>query len=247
MPIFKINKRQAGILADRYFDVMLGDFKNLFLLIIQAPIIAGLIALVWSNIGSPTSAMYFVLTLSCVWFGCINASREIAKERAIFFREKMINLETPAYIFSKIRILVILNFIQCLFLLIITHYYVHIPGNKLLIFLTLYLCSIAGTTLGLFISSLVNNVDKAVGLVPLFIIPQILFSEFSLPKELLSGVTTYIEKLMIAKWCYEAIQHITAPEPNYLIILRNDVILILFGLILFFLSVIVLEMKEVDL
>ena len=247
MTIFRINQRQAGILSDRYFDVLLGDFKNVFLLIVQAPIIGALIALVWKNIGRPTPAMYFVLTLASVWFGCVNASREIVKEKAIFFREKMVNLETSAYVFSKLQILLILNFIQCLLLLLVSNYYVHINGNKLLVFVSLYLCATAGTNLGLLISSVANSVDKAVGLVPLLIIPQILFSEFALPKEFLYGITAYMEKLMIAKWSYETISEITSANPNYLIILRNDVILVIFSFVLFWLATIILNSKKIEL
>ncbi len=81
-----LNFRQSGILADRYFDILLGDLKNTLLLLFQAPIIAGLIVLVWRNVEEPTNTLYFVLVLTSIWFGCSNASRELVKERAIFFR-----------------------------------------------------------------------------------------------------------------------------------------------------------------
>jgi len=239
-----LNLRQSGILADRYFDILLGDLRNSLLLILQAPVIAGLIVLVWRNIEQATDTLYFVLVLSAIWFGCTNASREIVKERAIFFRERMIGIEIPAYVFSKVRILAMLGFVQCLALILIVNYYIHLLGNKLLLFLTLYLCSLAGITLGLLISSIMNSQDKAVGMVPLIIIPQILFSEFALPKNLHEGLTKYLERLMIVGWGYENFKELVSGQPAYLVIIRNFVVLGMFAVIFFFLTTVVLKRKK---
>ena len=240
-----LNLRQSGILADRYFDIFLGDLRNSLLLLLQAPVIAGLIVLVWRNAGQVTDTLYFVLVLSAIWFGCTNASREIVKERAIFFRERMIGVEVPAYVFSKVRILAMLGFVQCLALILIVNYYLdNFRGNKLVIFLTVYFCSFAGTTLGLLISSIMNSQDKAVGMVPLIIIPQILFSEFALPKELHEGVTKYLERLMIAGWGYENCQELISAQPDFLVLIRNFVVLGMFAVIFFFLTIVILKRKK---
>lgn len=236
--------RQSGILSDRYFDILLGDVRNTLLLLVQAPIIAGLIVLVWRNVEQATATLYFVLVLTAIWFGCSNASREIVKERAIFFRERMIGVEVPAYVFSKVRILAMLGFLQCLALMLIVNYHIHLLGNKLLLFLTLYACSLAGMCLGLLISAIMNSQDKAVGMVPLVMIPQILFSEFALPKELHEGVTKYLERLMLVGWGYENFKQIVSAEPNYLVIGRNLLILGIFGILLFYLTIVVLRRKK---
>ena len=239
-----LNLRQSGILADRYFDILLGDLRNSLLLFLQSPVIAGLIVLVWKNVEQATNTLYFVLVLSAVWFGCTNSSREIVKERAIFFRERMIGVEVPAYVFSKLRILAMLGFVQCLTLILVVNYYIHLLGNKFFLFLTLWFCSLAGTTLGLLISSIMNTQDKAVAMVPLIIIPQILFSEFALPKELHEGVTKYLERLMIAGWGYENFKELVSGQPAYLIILRNFAVLGMFTVIFFFLTIGILKQKK---
>jgi ABC-type multidrug transport system permease subunit len=239
-----LNFRQSGILADRYFDILLGDPRNTLLLLFQSPIIAGLIVLVWRNVEQATETLYFVLVLTAIWFGCTNASREIVKERAIFFRERMVGVEIPAYVFSKMRILAMLGFVQSLTLIVIVNYYIHLLGNKFFLFLTLYFCSLVGTTLGLLISAIMNSQDKAVGMVPLLMIPQILFSEFALPKELHEGVTKYLERLMLVGWGYENFKELISAEPAYLIIARNLLILGLFGSLFFFLTIIVLKRKK---
>lgn len=239
-----LNVRQSGILADRYFDILLGDGRNSLILLLQAPIIAGLIVLVWRNAAQATNSLYFVMVLSAIWFGCTNASREIVKERAVFFRERMVGVEVPAYVFSKLRILAMLDFVQCLLLLGIVHYWIHLLGNKLFLFLTVYLCSLAGTSLGLLISAVMNSQDKAVGMVPLLIIPQILFSEFALPKDLHEGLTQYLERLMLAKWGYESFQELVAGQPDYLVVVMNFLILAGFAGVFFWLTTVILQRKK---
>ena len=239
-----LNLRQSGILADRYFDILRGDPRNSLLLLLQAPVIAGLIALVWKDVEQATKTLYFVLVLSAIWFGCTNASREIVKEQAIFFRERMVGVEVPAYVFSKVRILAMLGFLQCLLLVVMVNYYIHLLGNKLLLFLTLYFCSLAGTTLGLLISAIMNSQGKAVGMVPLLIIPQILFSEFALPKEVHEGVTKYLERLMLAGWGYENFKELVAGQPDYLVVIRNFIVLAAFAVSFFFLTIEILKRKN---
>ncbi|MBN2055410.1 ABC transporter permease [bacterium] len=209
-----IDLRQAGILADRYLDTILGDMRNTLLLLVQAPLIAALIVLRWREVHA-TDSLFFIFSLTSVWFGCINASREVVKERRIFMRERMINLQVGAYLFSKLRILAILSFIQCLTLIGIVHYYVHLDNLALFHFLNAYLTSLAGTTLGLLISSWAGSVDKAVGLVPLVIIPQILFSKFVLPAEYMTGAATWVEKLMIVRWSYQVFEQLRAASPDW--------------------------------
>ncbi|RMH70065.1 MAG: ABC transporter permease [Gemmatimonadetes bacterium] len=238
-----IDLRQSGILADRYFDVMMGDFKSLLLMVAQAVFLAGLVSLVWENIGRATDTLYFVLVLIAIWLGCTNACREIVKEQAIFFRERMVNLNIGAYVFSKIRVLAMIGFVQCLLLLMIVHYYVHLSGNKLLIFLTLYLSALVASLLGLVLSAITDSEAAAVFLVPLVVIPQILLSEIILPPALQSGITAWLEKLMILKWGYHSLTEITDTSVRYLLILRDFAILAGFGLSLFALATILLTFK----
>ncbi|HEV3194293.1 MAG TPA: FHA domain-containing protein, partial [Polyangiaceae bacterium] len=51
-----------------------------------------------------TAAMFFVV-VSCIWFGTSNAAREIVTERAIYLRERMVNLSLVNYVLSKYVVL----------------------------------------------------------------------------------------------------------------------------------------------
>ncbi len=239
-----INMKQSGILADRYLDIILGDLRNTLLMLIQAPVIAALIVIVWKNVEKATDTLYFVLVLSAVWLGCTNACREIVKERAIFMRERMVNLDVGAYVYSKVRVLAILNILQCIMLITIVNLYIHLLGSKLLIFLSLFFCSLAGVAIGLLISAITNSVDKAVGLVPLVVIPQILFSEFAIPQDYHKGITLYIEKLMAVKWGYECIREIVSATPSYWIIVQGNLILFVFTLLFLIFTGFILKSKS---
>jgi ABC-type transport system involved in multi-copper enzyme maturation permease subunit len=57
-----------------------------------------------------------------------------------------------------------------------------VPGNFWMHLLNLYLTALNGIGLGLLISAIVSNSDKAMSLVPLLLIPQVLFSgSFGIP------------------------------------------------------------------
>jgi ABC transport system ATP-binding/permease protein len=198
-----IDRRQAGILADRYVDVMLGDLGATLLLIIQAPLIAVLIAGVWANASGDTQTMYFVLCLSAFFFGAINSSREIVKERALLQRERMFGLSLSAYLISKFRVLSILAIIQCAILVIVVRAMVPMRINVVPVAIVLILTAIAGTGVGLMISALVSTSDKAVAAVPLIVIPQLLFSDFVLGEGQLSNWTGRASLLMPVRWSYD--------------------------------------------
>ena len=63
-----------------------------------------------------TGAIFF-LVVAAVWFGTSNAAREIVSERAIYMRERMVNLGLFNYVLSKFILLAFFCVIQCTVLL----------------------------------------------------------------------------------------------------------------------------------
>lgn len=220
---------QGGVLADRYLETVLADWKNTLLLVLQSPILAGLAVLVWGNIDRGTPALYFVMTLSAIWLGCMNACREVVKERALFLREKMFNLNVPAYLYSKFRVLALLSVVQVILYASIIHKFIdtNVPIGWAII--NLLFASLCGTCLGLFISSIVERSDYAVGLVPLFILPQILFSEFSIGKDDFEGVSRWMFNLMPSRWGYESLLEFADSGGNELEAVAKLLPLVLIG------------------
>jgi hypothetical protein len=217
---------QLRVLTERYRACMLGDLATLALLLAQAPFIGWLCTLVWGSVETDTPSLYFVLSLSAVWFGCINACREIVKERAIVERERLLGLSLPAYVLSRYAVLAGLGLVQVLALLMAVEWSLALRGPLLLQLVALWGASLCGTGLGLLVSALSSSQERAVGAVPLLILPQILFSEFAIPEESFSDVVSLIEKLMPARWCYEAFKELAAVETAWGSVLLSGVVLI---------------------
>jgi len=201
--------RQFMTLSRRYWEVLFRDKLNLFILLAQAPIIAVLVYFVMGE-NQPRDFAYFVLSLVAVWFGTSISAREIIRERAVYNRERMVNLGLIPYLFSKLFVLGIIVGIQCLMLFVPLKFLdltglMPMPGELLGIpqFWAMLLTAGVGIALGLLISALVKTSEMATSLVPLILIPQILFSG-------LVGVPTGMNKvaglLMPATWSFDTIK-----------------------------------------
>jgi ABC-type multidrug transport system ATPase subunit len=182
--------RQFGILARRYLDLIVQDRRNLLILLLQAPIIGVLLMLVAKSdaivgdkaFASEAKKVLFMLATVAVWFGIINAAREITKESAIYKRERLANLRIGPYVLSKIVVLTLLVILQSAVLLFMVGLKVQLPATGVLLpgwielFVTTLLTSLAGLAMGLAISSAASTPDRAISIVPLALIPQILFA-----------------------------------------------------------------------
>lgn len=173
---------QWFVLSRRYFEVLLKDKLNLFILFAQAPAIAILTFLVMGT-NSPRDFVYFVVALVAFWFGTSVSAREIIRERPVYKRERMVNLGILPYLSSKLFVLGIIVGLQCILLFAPLKFFdiiglMPMPGDLLGIpqFWAMLLTAAVGIGLGLLISALVRTSEMATSLVPLVLIPQILFS-----------------------------------------------------------------------
>lgn len=252
--------RQTTVLARRYFDVLIGDTVNTALLLGQAPILAILISLAFGDISGDTSKtlaeriadqqfqIRFALALAAIWCGTTNAAREICKERPIYLRERMVNLRIESYVLSKIVILTMLSFVQMSVLLGMTHLLSPrgIEGDLVVMFFVLMLISLSGITLGLLISAAVDNPDRAITLVPVVLMPQILFSGVLNPIEQMQTWSRFISNFMVVRWSVSILNKLWAKRLTSAFY-NEMIILIVFVLAFCVLSMQVLNLKEVSL
>ncbi len=201
--------RQFSTLSRRYAEVLFKDKFNLLILLAQAPIIALMTFLVMGA-NLPRDLVYFVLALVAVWFGTSVSAREIIRERAVYRRERMINLGIFPYLASKLCVLGIIVGVQCLLLFAPLKFFdligaMPMPGEFFGIpqIWTMFLTAAVGIALGLLVSVLVKTSETATSLVPLILIPQILFSG-------LIGVPTGLSKVvsltMPAAWSFDTMK-----------------------------------------
>lgn len=205
--------RQCGIFTRRYLEVFARDRVNLLILFGQAPIIGFLTHLV-TGAQQPRDFPYFMLALVAVWFGTSVAAREVVKERPVYKRERMVNLRLPPYVASKVFVLSLVVSLQCVLLfgtLKVLHYAgsIYLPGSYggLPQLLVMVLTGMVGIALGLFVSAAVRTSEMATSLVPLILVPQLLFSG-------LIGAPTGAAKaagaLMPATWSFDAMKRLSS-------------------------------------
>jgi len=193
-------KRSTGIFAQtvwltlRQFRIRLNDCKNTLILLAQAPIIALLTILVFDQ---RSMSALFLTVISAVWFGCNNAVREIVSEWPIYKRERMFNLHLTSYLASKLIPNIILAAIQIGLFLVIVCGHLDLL-NPFETYLALLLAAFSSILMGLFVSALFDSSDKAMAVLPIVLIPQIVFSGVIAP--LKSSLLEGIGYLMISRW-----------------------------------------------
>lgn len=179
-------ERRAGLsqwltLTRRYFEVKIKDRRNTLLLLAQAPVVAILLAIIVGD-SVNNSQTLFIAAIVSIWFGANNAVREIVSEAAIYARERLVNLKIPSYVFSKFSVLSAIAFVQCLsFVGILVGMGRLRSGDFLALIIVLYLTSLAGIATGLLFSAFVNSTEKAMSVLPLILIPQLLLSGYLKP------------------------------------------------------------------
>lgn len=212
---------QFWMLVQRYVDLLLSDRRNSLMLLAQAPIIALLIGLVFDISGEPQakllgeSQVAFMLVLSAIWCGCLNSTREIVKELPVYLRERAVGLGLVPYLFSKFLPLAILCALQCTMLLGVVTVLTSWSGPFAARLSVLAATGIAATAMGLAVSTVVNTSDKAVALVPILLIPQVIFSNFVVA---LGQVEKTLARAMILAYsAFEAMKNLFSDEVRGLV------------------------------
>lgn len=155
---------------------------------------------------SPT--ILFIMAFSAVMFGSINSIREIVKEMPIYRRERAVNLGIVPYMASKIAVLGLLCLFQSFILLVCVMIFDPFGQSIFLppfleIYITIALTSLAGLMMGLMVSALVPNNDRAMSFLPLILIPQVVFSGAIFP--LAAWYLQYPAMLFPIRWAMAAL------------------------------------------
>ncbi|HYL45302.1 MAG TPA: ABC transporter permease, partial [Ktedonobacteraceae bacterium] len=145
----------------------------------------------------------FLCAFIAVLFGVINSIREIVKEGAIYRRERTVNLGIVPYLFSKILILGVLALFQSGVLILIVHAFEPLHQGVFLPvllegYITLALASFAGVMIGLAVSAVAPNEDSATSLLPIILIPQVIFAGVEIP--LKDALTTTAAWFFPTRW-----------------------------------------------
>jgi ABC-type multidrug transport system ATPase subunit/pSer/pThr/pTyr-binding forkhead associated (FHA) protein len=232
---------QFGLLFSRYFKVKVRDVGGTAIMLLQAPIIGVLLAMVFGGqkdaipywclgalqelasrsggLGNTEnmlknmattpdhSGSIFFLIVAAVWFGTSNAAREIVSERAIYMRERMVNLRLFQYVFSKFLLLSLFCVIQCTVLLAIVFFALGYNGGPrafLISLGTLVVTSMNSVGVGLLLSALVTSSEAAMALTPIALIPQVVLGGLMVPMTT-NPLLQWPMYLMPARWGFQGV------------------------------------------
>ena len=173
------------VLLRRQWTILNADRKNFLILFGQPLVIALLVAYVTDD----TTLGLFFAYLGTLWFGCSNAAQEIVREIPIYRRERMVGLGRHQYLLSKFLLSGTLTALQGVFLYLClwgARWYLYadpdfgvergISGSPLWQIGSVLCTAYASVGIGFAISALARSEMQAVMIVPLILIPQILFS-----------------------------------------------------------------------
>ncbi len=149
---------------------------------------------------------HFLMVVAAMWFGCNNAIREIVGERAIYRRERLVNLSLLSYSSSKYAVLGFMALVQCLLMLCIVYPIVGLRASLPQVLLVLWVTSMAGTSIGLFISSAMKTNEQAIAFLPLALLPMIVLGGCLMHVNELHSVRVmgWLSDLAPTRWAYEA-------------------------------------------
>ena len=153
----------------------------------------------------------FIAVIISLFLGLTVAAEEIIKDRHILKRESFLNLSRSSYLLSKIGIMFLISAIQSISFVVVGNMILEISGMWFEHWFILFTASCFANVLGLIISASFKTAKVIYIIVPLLVIPQLLFSGvivkfdklhpfFSAQKEV-----PWIGNLMASRWAYEAI------------------------------------------
>ena len=203
---------ELRVLAGRYLRTLVRDRRTLWVLVLQAPVIGLLIAIVFHSAAlaagaSPIGALelVFLVMTGAIWLGVASAVREVVKERGLIEREFDVGIRLDAYVLAKALVLFALNFVQVLLLVLVVEALRPLgigSSGVLELFAIAVLTAWASAAMGLAVSCAARGVDQAAGAVPLLLMPQLLLAGGLIPLAQMPRIMSAIADVTYARWSY---------------------------------------------
>jgi len=236
--IFKIPSllKQFGIFFIRDVKSKLTNTQYMIITLFEAPLLAGILAffmkyletnylkheLEYTFYNSDNLPQYlFISVIVALFIGLTTSSEEIIGNLKILQREKFLNLSKGSYLFSKIGIMFFISAIQTIFYVLVGNFILGIHGLFFAHWMILFSTSCFANLLGLNISASFNSVKVIYILIPICIIPQLLFSGIIVPFDKLhpyfssKSEVPAIGNVMASRWAYEALTVVQFKDNEY--------------------------------
>jgi ABC-type multidrug transport system ATPase subunit len=225
--LYRIPSRWQQIKIFFMRDILAKLKNNQYLIItlLEAPILAlilsfytrssrdssGIMANYTFGLNENIPSYLFMAVIVALFLGLVISAEEIFRDRKLLEREQFLDLSRFSYLFSKISILFFISAIQMIIFIVIGNIILEIRGMIWRYFLVLFTTSCLANVIGLNISSGFKSVVTIYILVPLILVPQLLFSgvvvDFNnLNRAIyMANVVPRIGDSMTSRWAYEAL------------------------------------------
>lgn len=182
--------RQARVVVARALLAFLRDRLNVLFFWFQ-PFLLALLVLLTQHRARTSIGVHFYLIICALWFGMTMTVREIVRERALYVRDRLNCLAPRAYLGGKLAFAFLRLGVQALILGLVAKALVpSLIENETVrqnlqdtssasLVLMLFVVAAGGALVGLMISTVAGSEASAVALLPLALLPQILFSRVS--------------------------------------------------------------------
>lgn len=217
--------KQFKIFTMRDALAKIKDKQYLLINLLEAPVLAAILGFFTKYIaGTPSDpnayvfsdnvnlpAYLFMSVVVSLFLGLNVSAEEIIKDRKLLKREKFLNLSRFSYLSSKMMILFFISAIQTLSFVIVGNSILEVQGLDLSYWAILFTTACFANVLGLNISSGLNSVVSIYILIPLILVPQLLFSGVIVSFEKLHksiASEAYVPRIgdfMASRWSYEAL------------------------------------------
>jgi ABC transport system ATP-binding/permease protein len=213
--------KQSGIFFVRDILSKLANRQYVMISLLVSPLLALLLSYFtkYSKAGNyyfsdneNLPAFLFMCVITALFLGLIISAEEIVRDRKILKRESFLNLSWFSYLNSKVMIMFIISAIQTISFILIGNFILEIKDMTLAYWAILFTTSCFANMLGLNISSAFNSVIAIYILIPLILIPQLLFSGVMVKFDRLRShsqdsneYVPIIGDMMTARWSFEAL------------------------------------------
>ncbi len=215
---------QLAVLIARYLNIIRSDRTNLLLMLLIAPVLGAMDLIAWDRHtydpfegdASHVMTMLFLGSIIPFLVGALTSVREIVKEKAVYRRERTVNLRIVPYLLSKVVVAFLFALYHAgalLVLKLVAIDFSHLGLEDLgLYYLLLVMAVMSGVLWGLLISALAPREEQAMILVIVVVVVQMVFSGGILSLSQLGPAGEGVGYATSSKWGFEAMVQVTQVE-----------------------------------
>jgi ABC-type multidrug transport system ATPase subunit/ABC-type multidrug transport system permease subunit len=169
----------------RNFQLKIRNRTNMIITFLEAPILGLIVGFIlrlapeasrYSYYKNTNIGVYiFVSIIIFIFLGMSSSIQEILEERRMIMREKMMNMRSADYLGAKLIILSFFAIIQVILYYAVSASILNMQGIILPSIGYYFASSLIGFSMGLFISTFLNDNRAIITILPLVLIPQIIF------------------------------------------------------------------------